>query len=435
MHATILRDLSVIWCLFHILVVFMLLYRSRFSRRKTLLLTGICMIPLIAGNVWGLISLGSARMGQLFLLTCTLPSLLFYYYMSKDRRGRFLFTFCLSDTVAYWIIIVTNLLDFYLGGGGYLLMFLSRLVLFPLLEWGIFRRLRKPYRELQESVDRGWNVFAAMSALYYILLAVTANFPVIITDRPGELLGFLLILLLMPMNYATIFIAMYRQLLLYRRQKNEHILQEVRQQMEIQLDNQRRIRKIRHDMKAHVITLSGLLAQGKTEEAQEYLNKAISVEKAYGEQFCANPYLNAVLGYYVMKFDELGILVHLDIRTGEERLQHMELCQILSNGLENAWDASGRLPSSVEKMVSVQMRYQRNWLIIRIKNRCRDDLRVEKGSIPETEKKEAGHGFGLQTIQEAAKRMKGEMFCYTEQGFFILDVMVRGDDRVWLMRN
>ncbi len=435
MHDTILRDLSVIWCLFHILIVFMLLYRSRFSRRKTLLLTGTCMVPLIAGNVSGLILLGSARMGQLFFLTCTLPSLVFYYYMSKDRRGRFLFTFCLSDTVAYWIIIVTNLLDFYFGGDDYLLMFLSRLVLFPLLEWGVYRLLRKPYMELQESVDRGWNVFAAMSALYYILLVVTANFPVIITSRSQELLGFLLILLLMPMNYATIFVAMYRQLLLYRRQKSEHILQEVRQQMEIQLDNQRRIQRIRHDMKAHTITLSGLLAQGKAEEAQEYLNKAISVKKVYEEQFCVNPYLNAVLSYYVMKFDELGIPVHLDIRTGEERLQHVELCQILSNGLENACDATSRLPSAVEKMVSVQMRYQRGWLIIRIKNRCRDDLRVEKGRLPETEKKETGHGFGLQTIQEAAKRMKGEMFCYTEQGFFILDVMVRGDDGVWLMRN
>lgn len=43
---TILRDLSIFWSLFHILILFMLLYRSRYSRKKTFFLTGIIMGPL-----------------------------------------------------------------------------------------------------------------------------------------------------------------------------------------------------------------------------------------------------------------------------------------------------------------------------------------------------------------------------------------------------
>ncbi len=146
---TLLRDLSVLWSLFHILILFMLLYRSRYARKKTFLLTGIFMGPLILLNIAGVALYGVEFMGKVFILTCTLPSLLFFWFISKDKKGRFLFTFCMADTVAYWIIAVTNVLDFYFGGQMYLLMFFGRLVLFPLVEWIAVRRLRKPYLELQ----------------------------------------------------------------------------------------------------------------------------------------------------------------------------------------------------------------------------------------------------------------------------------------------
>ena len=132
---TILRDLSMLWSLFHILIIFMLLYRSRYPQKKTLILTGMTMGPLALLTVAGLARYGAEFMGKIFILTLTLPSLLFFWFMSKDKKGKFFFTFCVADTVALWIIAVTNLLDFYLGGRRYILMLAGRLILFPLAEW------------------------------------------------------------------------------------------------------------------------------------------------------------------------------------------------------------------------------------------------------------------------------------------------------------
>lgn len=420
---TLLRDLSILWSLFHILIIFMLLYRSRYDRRKINILTGITMGPIILLNVTGLMFFGAEVMGKVFILTCTLPSLLFFWFVSKDKKGKFFFTFCMADTIALWIIDVTNLADFYLGNQQYVIMFLGRLVLFPLVEWFAVRHLRKPYLELQESVAEGWGIFAGMMALYYILLAVMANFPVIITAREQELPAFFLILALMPMTYATIFAALYRQLLLYRRKQAERILQEQKNSLESQLENQQRIRRMKHDMKGHTVTLSGLLAAGKMEEAQEYL-KGMEVEMdALSGQFCGNPYLNAVFVHHFQKLEELGAKCKMDVQIGEEDLPYMELCQILSNGLENACDALKGLERK-EREVSVHMKYSRAYLLIRIRNRCREDLHVERGTMPSTEKEGKDHGFGLLTIREAAERLEGEMFCYTDNGNFVLDVMV-----------
>lgn len=58
---------------------------------------------------------------------------------------------------------------------------------------------------------------------YYLLLAVMGNYPVGITGRPQELPAFLLVMVLMPMTYATILVAMYRQLMFFREQQSERI--------------------------------------------------------------------------------------------------------------------------------------------------------------------------------------------------------------------
>lgn len=421
---TILRELSILWSLFHILILFMLLYRSRYPRKKTFILTGICMGPLILLNVAGLMAYGAEFMGKVFILTCTLPSLLFFWFMSKDKKGRFFFTFCLADTVALWIIAVTNVVDYYFGGQHYVLMLIGRLALFPMAELAAVRHLRKPYLELQDAVAEGWGLFAGMMALYYILLAVSANFPEVITKRPQELPVFLLILLLMPMTYATIFVAMYRQLLLHRKRQSERILQEQKNTLEVQLDNQQNIRKMKHDMKGYTATLSGLLSAGKTQEAVEYLAGMEKDMDALSGQFCANPYINAALAYYSRKLKELSAACTMDIQVGEEELPYMELCRILTNGLENACDALRNMDAE-KREIFIHMRYHRDYLLIRLKNRCPDGLYVERGTTVPTSKTGTGHGFGLPAIQEAAERLGGNMFCYTEDGYFLLDVMVR----------
>lgn len=289
-------------------------------------------------------------------------------------------SFCLADTVCLWVMAVTNLLDFYLGGGKYVLLFVSRLIAFTLLEYLAWRYLRKPYLELQDAVKKGWAVFAGMTALYYILLVAAVQFPTNIVNRPEDTFLCVLILVLMLFIYGTIFTALYRQLLLYRKQQGERILLEQKNTLEAQMD-----------------TLSG--------------------------QFCANPYINAVFLHYAGKLEKMGAEFRNDIQIGEEELPYMELCQILSNGLENACDALAGLEKE-KRRVSVHMRYNRNYLLIRIRNRCRDDLHVVQGKLPATDKEGLDHGFGLATIKEAAERLDGEIFCYTENGDFVLDVMV-----------
>ena len=75
------------------------------------------------------------------------------------------------------------------------------------------------------------------------------------------------------------------------------------------------------------------------------------------------------------------------------------------------------------------MGYSKKRLTIRMKNTCSSALHVEKGTIPSTTKKGADHGFGLQTMLEAAQKIGGDMMCYTENGFFVVDVLLPMDTK------
>ncbi len=424
MDSEMLRNLSLYWCMIHLSVIFAMLFRSRYSRKTTWLLVGAGMAALMLFNGIGLAVLGYEQMGRLLLFTCTLPSLLYFWLISNDRNGKFLLTFCLVDTCCLWVLAVTNLLDAYLGGGKCVVMLVSRLILFPLLEFLIYRHFRKPYLELQASVDKGWGIFAGMTMLYYVLVAVMAVYPNNISNRPEDMPVYAMVLLLMFFTYATMFICLYRQRLLNRKQQSERILSEQKHSLELQLENQQQIRKLKHDMKAHVVTVSGLLEAGKMEELLVYLKSLESEIEPVLNPFCANVYLNAVFSHYFRQFQKLGMKLRLDIQIGEENLPYMELCKILSNALENAFESSVELPPE-ERSASLQMKYSRDYLIIRVKNKCREDLYVEKGTVPKSSKRDPGHGFGLATIQEMAASLGGDMLAYTDSGCFVLDIMVR----------
>ena len=65
----IFRDLSMLWSLSHILILFIMLYRPRFSQKKTVLLTIAGMLPLIILNVLGMAILGADQMGRILIFT------------------------------------------------------------------------------------------------------------------------------------------------------------------------------------------------------------------------------------------------------------------------------------------------------------------------------------------------------------------------------
>ncbi len=190
---------------------------------------------------------------------------------------------------------------------------------------------------------------------------------------------------------------------------------------EAKWNSEEELRSLRHDMKGHFSTLLALLSDGKTPEAERYLEGLMERTPVLRtEIFCEDPYINAVLNTFASRFRDRQITYVFRIGVSEKELPHMELCLILNNALENALEAS-LLMTEAERSVKVQAAIRKNQLLLRVSNRFQGTFN-ELGGLPITTKSEKGHGYGLTNIRRTAERLGGTAECRAENGSFVLDV-------------
>ncbi len=398
---TILRDLSVIWSLFHVLVLFLFLYDCRYSLQKTFILTGIFMVPLGVLNAVCFMHFGPERYAQQIFFICSIPSLIFFLLMAKKPDGRFLFTFCLSDTVSMEIVVITKLLDFFLPGDCYIVMFVTRLLAFPLLEFLVIRYFRKPYIKIQNQIKRGWWLSAFVAALFYILLILENSVPVIITDRLEYLPHDLTILVLMPLVYCSIFSMLYQQSKRFEAEKESNILALNAHAIEKRAadikDNEEKIIIQRHDMRHRLNTIASMIKDRDYAEALDYINISNeSLNSLEPDLYCQNPVLNAVISYYFQKAQEFGIHIEHNIALPNEiPINTTELSTVFANVLENAINACADLPKEKRIIKCKCISYPN--LIFSISNAYKGTVTVDEDGFPVSDTPE--HGIGTRSIK------------------------------------
>lgn len=420
---TIYRDISFLFSMFHIVIVFLLLFEPRYSWRKTLIASFAGAGLLLCLNIFAMFWMGHGIIMRIAFFSCTLPTLALFFILSKYRDGRFFFLFCLSDTICFWILQVTNFLDRMLGDT-YFVMMVSRLILFPLAEFLFWRYLRKPYLTLQKEIRKGWWVFAAVGATYYLLIMFT-SVPVgsALPDAQG-LARIILVLILMPLTYLTILHSLWRQMQIFNHtqqialQRRDY--EAIRQKIEIG-------RIFRHDMRHHIVILDSLLKQGDNTGAQQYIQElGVRLNSLTPKDWCTNPSVNAVLTSYIGLAQQDDCDVSADVRLPEKLLyDEMDICIILANALENAINACHGHPKE-ESVISLKIHLTDNHnFICSLSNSCPQPVAFGENGLPiENAKPEEGHGFGLRSIKSIAEQYGGLMRCQWEEGRFHLRIVL-----------
>lgn len=415
---TILRDISFLCSMLHIIILFLLLFEPRYSWRVTLIAGFAGAGTLLAVNVLAMYWLGHGIIMSIAFFTCTIPSMLLFFVLSKYRDGRYFFLFCLTDTVCFWLLQITNFLD-RLTGDTYVVLLVSRLIVFPVAEIFFWRYLRRPYLELQQKQDHGWWTFTAIGAVYYLLIMVT-SVPVgtPMPDAVG-LVRILLVLVLMPLTYLTILHSLWQQIQIY----------EDRWQIGLQRQNYNAIcqkmelgRIYRHDMRHHLVVLEGMLRQGDTPAAQQYVRELSGKLATLAQTvWCANTAVNAVLAAYLTQAEEAGCQVKADVQIPPELpYGEMDLCIILANVLENAVHACRDLPAD-QRQLTLKLEFTDNQrLTLFVQNSCGRTVEFGPDGLPATSKQGGDHGLGLRSVQATVQRHHGLMRCQCEEGKFLL---------------
>lgn len=420
---TILKNVSVLWSLLHTLFLFLLLFESRCTKKKTIALSLAAMLPLCVLNVVIFIFVGPDRYMSFLLPCCTLPSLVFFWFLAKHRDGRFFFTFCMVDSLILEIIYITNIIDYYLGNP-YTFMFAARLICIPLLEFLVYKKIRPIYFRVQESVTKGWYIFTAISAMFYIAMSVSMSYPTLITNRPEDLPAFVLYLILMPVVYIHIFNTLRRQQNLYELSEQENILRVQVSCMSSRIEElsaaDEKFRTERHDFSHKMHLIAGMIEQNEYDRLLEIVHGYIdSIDKTAIRRYSNSTVIDAVLAAYIRKAQLHGIRINVALAFPDPiPVNEAELATVFANAIENAIHACKKL-SADERVLDIKVLNAPRFMM-QISNTYNGEVTMDENGIPVST--EEGHGFGTRSIVAFCTKNKAFYEFKAESDYFRLRI-------------
>lgn len=426
MHGTnMLVQISIIYCMVHMYIFLFFFYEYRCSRRTFRISAAILFLAASAVCLRIYFTQGIAAMGQWGVLVASIPTLIFFFVMSRQRSAQFIFIFCFSDTVCIWIELASALIDYAAGGGG-VVTFVLRLVSFPLLEYAVWRWVRRPFLEMSRVVRKGWGMFAAMTGICYLILVMLSVYPTAIFDRPEDIPLAVMVLVLIALSYGTIFWVQFEQFCALEAREHQRILEAQTVMMSRRMEDIRRtedaMRIERHDMRHHFQTIAAFAQSGDAAAVLDYIGKSQEkLDSIAPKRYCDHPILDAVLANAAAQAEQMGITTEIAIILTEELpVDVLELSIVFANALENAIQAVGELPEDQRRIVCKSVARPR--FMMEISNPYKGTITFGQQGFPIAGKQ--GHGIGTRSIVAFAEKYHALCLFRAENGWFKVQIAI-----------
>ena len=421
MKHVLLNNISGAAVLVTVTLVFTMVFEPRYSRKRYLQSLVPFLAVLLGVNFYVIFHYGFTRYGGMTLFIATLPSLIYFYLVSQHRDGRFFFTFCLVDTSSIWLATVSGVLDYMVGAEG-ILNFVLRVLSLPVILYVVKRWMRRPFLTLLHTVNKGWWLFTAMTGMVYLLLICLTSYPTNIRERTDDIPMALLLMIFLPLTYATIFYVLISQHKLHDMGTLQHAFSAQSAMIESRAREFRaaedKLRIQRHDMRHQLKVLEAFAQQNQRQEALEYLGV---LQKGLDDtalpHYCTNPILDAILSSYIHQAEEADIRVEARLALPDQLpVPAVELATVLANALENAIHACLELPEDQRRIVFVCT--SQPGMILRLENPYQGQVIMDENHMPVTQT--AGHGVGMRSITAFCKKHDAVCDCRAENGWFSL---------------
>lgn len=206
--------------------------------------------------------------------------------------------------------------------------------------------------------------------------------------------------------------------------ENEYLKQQIyfhERQLKVNIENDRRIKAIRHDMKHHIREINALAARGDIEEIKSYTSQLAAEISQYEKIYdTGNPVFDGVLNYYISMFEHRKIKADINVVIPEKlNVSSYDLNIVLGNLFDNAMENAMK---AKEPLVIIDVNYTGGVLYISVANTY--DGRVRKNNDTIISSKGDDHGYGLENIRRIAVKYNGSIRMEYNDKLFITGVML-----------
>jgi Signal transduction histidine kinase regulating citrate/malate metabolism len=395
------------------------LAKFRFHKKKLLLIITLEFILQVSLNAAVLLLDGLQYYGRWYFVTMDIPAILIFYYCSRRRDFRDLFTVLITIFISFAISIPSMGIQKYLGYG-YWLYNLLRILIFTGVFFVLHCFVRRRYLQLQEEIEKGWGVFCILPVigtllLYYEYLqySIDGNFLGVL--RSCSLIVTIMAVVFCVFNYILTelhekYIVLEQRRILTMQNKAQ------RDQFEQQREAAEKTNRRFHDLRHNILMLIELLEAGDTKTALTYLKEQQGMEEIAKEEYCSHPAVNSILYFWAAKARRADCHVEIHTDVPEQlRIDPMELSALFANAFENAYEGCLRLPESIPRFIKVEANYNGKRLAIGFTNSCSENICFE-GDYPVSSKEDGG--IGTRSMDFTVKRYRGTSCFEAKEGVF-----------------
>ncbi len=187
------------------------------------------------------------------------------------------------------------------------------------------------------------------------------------------------------------------------------------------VSEEERVRSIYHDLKNHLLVLQAQADQGHALQlsVRELENRIRDYENYY---HTGNEYLDIIIRDKARAAREKGIdfSAEISLEHMEHMLQPLDISTIFGNALDNAIEASVKLPEE-QRLITIKGSRIHDLQMIVVENNV-----LPGGEVPAGTSKEDTflHGFGLTNINAAVEKYGGSCSTKVENGMFRLKIVI-----------
>jgi len=176
-------------------------------------------------------------------------------------------------------------------------------------------------------------------------------------------------------------------------------------------------RRLKHDMKNHMMVIAAYLNDSEVEEAKQYVSGVFQkLNQMYTYIETGNVIVNYCINSKLQKACEQQIPFKAEVQNlAFKHIDSVDLTAILMNLLDNAIEGSKNVK---EPLIEIVIRKKRSYETILIKERIEHSVLRENPNLITSKVERQEHGYGLKQVKELVERYDGMLDVYEEDGFF-----------------
>ncbi|MDO4302374.1 MAG: ATP-binding protein [Bacillota bacterium] len=185
------------------------------------------------------------------------------------------------------------------------------------------------------------------------------------------------------------------------------------------------VRKLKHDMKNHLMVIGSYMNGKDYEAAKEYTSEILDKLNAVHSYIeTGNSLLNHIVNEKFETARRKGILVKAEIENlSFDKMKSMDFSAMFSNMLDNAIEASEK-EAGIRPEILVSVFQKRGYEAVCVKNKIGKSVLQKNPKLLSTKTESEVHGMGIWQIRELTEKYQGLCDFYEEDDFFCVCVFI-----------